>query len=165
MRKSLVVLTILPVFASGCGEPPKLEPQAIPQTTSSSRPSIAPGRDIVSSGPTTVPAAVKAAITTTTPVCAHPDTATTAASAFVASLIDGKSEASTMLDGELWQRVVADGTIIQTTPLNEAAGRATVAVSVAFERTADLAIVDPIGLRIELTQIAGCWKVDTVGYL
>lgn len=66
---------------------------------------------------------------------------------------------------ELWQQVVTEGSIIQTTPLTEAAGRASVAVSVAFEQPDDLALVDPIGLHIELAQSAGCWHIEAVGYL
>ena len=68
-------------------------------------------------------------------------------------------------DLELWVAVVAGGSIIQTTSLSEAAGRAAVAVSVAFESSTDEATTDPIGLRIELANVDGFWHVESVGYL
>ena len=87
-----------------------------------------------------------------------------AASEFVASLIDGRTEASDV-DVDLWQQTVDGGRIIQTTALHTAADRATVAVSIAFDTQPGGEEIEPIGLRIELRSLASGWTVDGIGYL
>lgn len=66
---------------------------------------------------------------------------------------------------EMWARVVAGGTIIQTTNLAESANRATIAVSVAFETPNEGALTEPIALRLELLHEANGWIVNSIGYL
>jgi hypothetical protein len=83
---------------------------------------------------------------------------------FVSTLIRGVPR-DRVPDEDKWVQVVAGGSVIGATLLREAAGRATVAVSVAFERVTNEAITDPIGLRIELSTVDDCWHVESLGYL
>ena len=64
----------------------------------------------------------------------------------------------------LWSAALEGGSIVQVTTLNEAGGRAEIAVSVAFETTGD-SNAEPLGLRVQLHSGFAKWVVDGIGYL
>jgi hypothetical protein len=161
MRKSVVVITILTLLIASCTKQRELNSPALPLTSTSAL-SAAVQRTTTSVPPTTL-ATTSAPIPTTAP-CGEVGSAIDEAKNFVEALIDGEPMHN-LPDLELWVAVVAGGSINQTTSLSEAAGRAAVAVSVAFESSTDKATTDPIGLRIELANVDGCWHVESVGYL
>ena len=162
MPKLLSALTILTALASGCTEHPKPLPQTRATTTNSHAASTTEVRPAVQS--TSSPLRLPPDTTTPAPNGCTLGTSTIVASDFVAALIGGQPTPS-VENLDLWRQVVAEGSVIQTTVLSEAAGRATVAVSVAFEMPEQAVIVDPIGLRIELSSTDGCWLVERVSYL
>ena len=161
MRKSVVVITILTLLNASCTKQRKLNSPPPPLTSRSALPAAV--QRTTTSVPPTTSATTSAPIPITAP-CGEVGSATDETKNFVEALIDG-APMHTLPDLELWVAVVNGGSIIQTTSLSDAAGRAAVAVSVAFESSTDEATTDPIGLRIELANVDSCWHVESVGYL
>jgi hypothetical protein len=84
---------------------------------------------------------------------------------FISALFNGRPLATPVTDIELWRRVVSGGSIIQVETISEAAGRASVGVSLSFEPANDGEITEPIGVRVELVADSNGWIVTGVGYL
>jgi hypothetical protein len=167
MRKSVVVLTILTPVTVACttttsssGRPSAVDSAATPTAAEST---------IRGTSSVTAPASTLALTvvgsSSTSPIGAQASISPVAhATEVVRALING-TQPGDVPDASTWAAVVAGGSIIDTLQLSNAAGRAVVTVSIAFENVADEAITDPISLRIELALFGSQWRVQTVGYL
>jgi hypothetical protein len=166
MRKSVVVITILTLLFASCTKQRKSNRTApvLRSTAPTLLTTAAPEtRATVSSSPSAV-AATDQVEPSSAVKCTDDVTASEVAHRFVTTLIQGVPEESVPTKDN-WVQVAAGGSVIGTTLLSEAAGRATVAVAVAFENPINEAITDPIGLRIVLTTVNDCWHVESLGYL
>ena len=85
----------------------------------------------------------------------------------VVTALLGATSAHLTPDDLGWHDVVSGGRIVQTAVLAQAADRATVAVSVAFDPTGDGKSTEPIGLRLDLVRLdpASDWTLVAIGYL
>jgi hypothetical protein len=90
---------------------------------------------------------------------------TESARQFISALINGRPLATPITDIELWKTVVSGGSIVQVETISEAAGRASVGVSLSFEPANDGEITEPIGIRVELVADSNGWIITGVGYL
>jgi hypothetical protein len=163
MRKSVVVIVNLPFLIASCTQKrvvrnsstvrstaPFVSTTAIAQRTTS--------RVIESTKPQPTLSRPRSVAP-----CAQASSPTEEAGNFVTALISG--ELQQRPENALWAQVLGGGSIISTEMIEEAAGRAIVAVSLAFDRPTDKAVTDPIGLRLQLAEVNGCWHVESVGYL
>lgn len=110
---------------------------------------------------TSTPAHATAGPTTTSHALAG--SAQSAARRVITQLIE--KQTAGVPDEQLWADYLDGGSIIQTTTLAEAGGRATVAVSVAYESSERAEIVEPVGVRVELHHSATGWAVLGIGRL
>lgn len=165
MRNRAAALLILTLTTSCSRAPRHDQRSATPPTTHQTKATTTIAAAPTTSAPPTSTVAPPTAIGGSPPEPQPVGTdASTAATGVVDQLI-ADLNIGTVPDADLWSGVVAGGRVIQTTVLAESADRATVAISVAFDPTPGQAVLEPIGLRVELLHAPNGWDVIAIGYL
>lgn len=171
----VAALVLAATLLAGCSHSPMAERSSAPTTLPS------PGESASVSEAATVPSSLLATTAPTAPVTSLANAGTTApsspardrvvlgagdvASGFVEALIAHVAP-PTVPRQALWENALAGGTVIQVTTLAEGAGRAEVAVSIAFTDDSATAAAEPIGVRVQLHDDSTTgWTVDAIGYL
>ena len=158
-------LLILIATTTGCTQPGG-KPESPGRATASAP--LNPLRTVASTAPTTTTTTSPVTTTATEPLPTNPISTTMrspedSARQLIQRLID-RQPGLISFDNYLWSAALEGGSIVQVTTLNEAGGRAEIAVSVAFETTGD-SNAEPLGLRVQLHSGFAKWVVDGIGYL
>lgn len=157
-------LLILIATTTGCTRPAAQSPGPMPAASTTSdapRPTVTISPATSISPITTTPSS---APTTSVSVGATSQSPGNFASDLIQGLIDRKPTVAAF-DTSLWSGALDGGSIVQVASLSNSAGRADVAVSIAFQETATDGNTEPIGLRVQLHSSGGNWVVDGIGYL
>lgn len=162
MRRLTGAVLILIATATACSHPTAQSPGPEPgaaTTSEAPRPTM-----IISSATAMSPLTPIPTSAPTTSAWATSQLPGDFASDLIQGLIDHRPTVAAF-DTSLWSAALDGGSKVQVATLSNSAGRADVAVSVAFQETAMAANAEPIGLRVQLGISGSNWVVDGIGYL